>query len=376
MRRSPLADLRSPAATRGMVHVRKRASVRRVMGTIVVAALPCVLVGLYNTGYQANAALARLAGDAPEGWRSDLLAALGVTLEPDAVLACVLHGALYLLPVLAVAWLAGGLWEHVFARARARPRADGLIATALLFTLLLPPGTPLWQVALGMSFGTVFAKELFGGTGMGFVCAPAAGSAFLALAWPDAMVGDALWTGLRGHGGTVLFSQVAGSGVEALARAGVTWQDAFLGRVQGSLGTTSTFACTLGAVVLVARGVASWRVVAGALLGSFGATLLLDAAGLATGPVAGLGWTWHVTLGAFAFGAVFLATDPGTGATTNPGRWLFGVLVGFMIVLIRVANPLHPDGVVFAVLFGHVFAPLIDSGVVWWHLRRRRRRDD
>ncbi|MHC5010951.1 MAG: RnfABCDGE type electron transport complex subunit D, partial [Planctomycetota bacterium] len=342
--------------------------------TIVVAASPCVLAGLYHTGHQASAALARLGPEAPEGWRSGLLATLGVPRDPDLVFSCLLHGALYVLPALAVAWVAGGLCERLFAWARDRPRSDGLLATALLFTLLLAPATPLWQVALGMAFGTVFTKELFGGTGLGFVSAPAAGAAFLALAWPDTLVGDPVWTGLRGHTGTVLFSQVAGGGVDVLAKAGITWPDAFLGRIQGTLGTTSTLACALGAVVLFVRGVASWRVVGGILLGAFGTTLALDAGGLATGPMADLGWSWHVVLGAFAFGAVFLATDPSTAATTQTGRWIVGVIVGSMIVLIRIANPLHPDGVVFAVLFGNVFTPLVDSGVVWWHGRRRRRR--
>lgn len=376
MRVRRLSELHSPAVTRGSVHVRERTSVRRVMGTVVVAATPCVLAGLYNTGYQANTALARLADNAPEGWRTGLLQALDIPADPDAVFACLVHGSLYLLPALGVAWLAGALWEHLFARARGRPRTDGLLATALLFALLLPPATPLWQVALGMSFATVFAKELFGGTGMGFVCAPAAGVAFLALAWPGAMLGDALWTDLRGHQGTLVFGQVAGSGVDALGRAGLHWQGVILGQVQGSLGTTSALACAVGAGVLLVRGIVSWRLLTGVLLGALGATVLLDEGGLAVGPMAELDWTWHLALGSFAFGAVFLAADPATATTTNPGRWILGALVGFMIVLIRVANPLHPDGVVFAVLFGNVFAPLIDSGVVWWHTMRRRRRHE
>lgn len=370
--RSPLG-MRAPRFTRGSVHVRDRTSMRRVMGTIVIAALPCVLVGLYNTGYQANTALARLAADAPEGWRSGLLAMFGVPLDRDCLAACVLHGALYLLPVFAVAWLAGAGCEYLFARARARPRGEGLLVTALLFTLLLPPAAPLWQVALGMVCATVFAKELFGGMGMGFVCAPAVGIAFLVLAYPDAMRGDPLWTGVRGYGGTVLFSQVAGRGTAALSEAGVAWQGAFFGRMQGLLGTTSALACTAGAVLMIARGIVSWRAVTGVLLGALGATLLLGGASLATGPMGALGWSWHVVLGAFAFGAVFLVTDPTTAPTTKPGHWIVGLLVGFLIVLIRVANPLHPDGVVFAVLLGNVFAPLIDSAVVAWHVRGRRR---
>ena len=162
--------------------------------------------------------------------------------------------------------------------------------------------------------------------------------------------------------------------MEALAQAGVTAESALLGRVQGGLGSTSALAAGLGLILLVVRGVGSWRVVAGALLGALAATLVLGGSGLVAGPITKLGWTWHVTLGAFAFGTVFLATDPATTASTQTGRWLLGLLVGFLVVLIRVANPLHPDGVVFAVLLGNVFAPLLDSAVVGWHVRRRRRR--
>jgi Na+-transporting NADH:ubiquinone oxidoreductase subunit B len=360
--------------TWGAVHVRSRENLHRVMGTIVLAALPCALFGAYNTGYQANSALLRLGADAPASWRLDLLAGLGIPQAPENIPACFAHGLLYLLPALALAWLAGALCEGLFSRARSRPRIPGLLPTALLFTLLLPPATPLWQVAIGMVFGTVIAKELFGGTGMGFVCAPAAAAAFLALAWPDTLIGDPLWSGLRGHAGVIVFNDVAGSGVDGLAQAGITWSDAFLGRIQGRMGTTSTLACALGAVLLLTRGIASWRVLLGVLLGALAGTLLLHPGSATPNPVGELGWNWQVVLGAFAFGAVFLAPDLNAGPATDLGRWGLGLVVGFLIILIRIANPLHPDGVVFAVLCANVCAPLLDSVAVWWHAYRRRRR--
>lgn len=369
-----LAEHGSPRLAQGSVHVRRPRSLRGDMAMVVLAAAPCALAGAWNAGHQVHAAAARLGEDAATGWRFDALAGLGVSPDPGAVAACLLHGALYLIPLLAAAWLAGAFWEHVFARVRGKPRTDGLMAYTLLFVLLLPPATPWWQAALGMSFGLVFARELFGGTGMGFLCVPAAGAAFLALAWPGAMLDDALWQGLRGHAGTDLFGQVAGGGLDVLDRAGITRADAFLGQIPGTLGTTSVLACVLGGALLVARGIASWRVIAGVVSGALGMTVLLDTGGLGAGPMVELGWSWHLSLGAFAFGAVFLATDSASGPVTHGGRWILGLLVGSMIVLIRVANPLHPDGVVLAVLFGNVFAPLIDSAVVAWHVRRRRRR--
>jgi Na+-transporting NADH:ubiquinone oxidoreductase subunit B len=233
----------------------------------------------------------------------------------------------------------------------------------------------LWQVALGMSFGVVVGKEIFGGTGRNFLNPAVTGLAFLYLAYPNAMAGDPLWNGIGGYGGASIFGQVAALGMDAVGQAGITWWQAFLGRLPGRFGETSTLACLLGAAVLIATGAASWRIMAGALLGLIGTAVLFNLAGGGGSPIFAMPWTWHLVLGGFAFGAVFLATDPVSAAATDTGRWLYGLLFGFMVVLIRVANPVHPDGVVFAVLFANVFAPLIDYGVVWANIRRRARRD-
>jgi Na+-transporting NADH:ubiquinone oxidoreductase subunit B len=363
------------AVTRAAPHLRTPANLQGVMATVVLALVPCVLMALYNTGHQANAALARLALEAAPGWRGTVLEALGLGYDPAAVLASVAHGALYFLPVFAVAVVTGDVWERLFAKLRKRPRAEGLGVTALIFALVLPPAAPLWQVALGMSFGVVMGKEIFGGTGRNFLNPAVTGLAFLYLAYPNAMAGDPLWNGIAGYGGAGIFGQVAALGMDAIGQAGITWWQAFLGLVQGPFGETSTLACLLGAAVLIATRAASWRIMAGALLGMVGAALLFNLAGREGSPIFAMPWTWHLALGGFAFGAVFLATDPVSAAATDTGRWLYGLLFGFMVVLIRVANPVHPDGVMFAVLFANVFAPLIDYGVVWANIRRRARRD-
>ena len=367
---------RALAVTRAAPHLRGAVNLQGIMRIVVLALAPCVLMALYNSGHQANTALAGLGLDAVPGWRGALLDALGVGHDPAAVLPSVALGTLFFLPVFAVALVTGDLWERIFATWRRRPRGEGLGVTALIFALILPPAAPLWQVALGMSFGVVVGKEIFGGTGRNFLNPAVTGLAFLYLAYPNAMAGDPLWIGLGGYGGATIFGQVAALGMDAVGQAGITWWQAFLGRIPGPFGETSTLACLLGAAVLIATGAASWRIMAGALLGLIGTAVLFNLAGGDGSPIFAMPWSWHLVLGGFAFGAVFLATDPVSAAATDTGRWLYGLLFGFMVVLIRVANPVHPDGVMFAVLFANVFAPLIDYGVVWANIRRRARRDD
>jgi Na+-transporting NADH:ubiquinone oxidoreductase subunit B len=345
------------------------------MDRVLLALVPCVLAGLYNTGHQANLAAARLGSEAPPGWRGDVLAALGIGRDPASVWDSLWLGLLYVAPILAVAAIAGGLWERAFARLRGREATEGLLVTALVFTLILPPAAPLWQVAIGISFGVVVGKEIFGGTGKNFLNPALTGLAFLYLAYPDEMAGDAIWTGLGGYGGTTVFGVAAAAGMDAVAQADITWARAFLGQTQGMIGETSTLACLLGAAILIATGVASWRIMAGILIGTVATVILVNALGHGGGPIFAMPWYWHLTLGGFAFGAVFLATDPASAAATDTGRWVYGLLVGFMIVLIRVANPVHPDGAMLAILLGNIFAPLIDYGVIWANMRRRARRN-
>lgn len=369
----PTTPQASPLVSPGAPHVRDARSLDSVMFRVVLALVPCAAFGIYNVGYQETLAIQQAFLFEVPGWRAAVLGALGVGNDPASLVDALAHGLLHFLPALVVCYGVSWAWQTLFARLRRRTPAAGMIVTALIFTLLLPPGAPLWQVALGISFGIVVAKEVFGGAGFNFVNPALAGLVFLYLSFPQALAEDPVWTGISGYGGTTAFKAVAAEGVDALAQSGITWSRAFFGLVQGAVGVTSTVACLLGAAVLIASGCASWRIMAGVSLGVVGGSLLLGAIAGPEQPIMALPWYWHLTLGSAAFGAVFLAPEPVTAATTGTGRWLYGLLVGGMIVLIRVANPAHPDGVVLAVLLGNIFAPLIDYAVVWANIRRRAR---
>ena len=280
------------------------------------------------------------------------------------MLECSFLGALYFAPLLAIALMVGYAWERIFAAARKRTRTPGLAVTALLFTASLPATLPLWQAALGISFAIVVGKEIFGGTGRNLFNPAVVGLAFLYFAYPADMRGDGIWVALEGFTKpTELRIAVAGA-AGTLADQGSSWGELFLGRTPGALADTSKLGCVLGALFLVHQRVASWRVMLGVLLGAVAAGVLLP------GPT----WSRHLVLGSLVFGAVFLATDPATSAATDLGRWAYGCLIGFLVVLIRVANPLHDEGVVLAILLGNISAPLIDHGAVWLHGIKRRRR--
>jgi Na+-transporting NADH:ubiquinone oxidoreductase subunit B len=284
------------------------------------------------------------------------------------------HGLLYFLPVYLVTLAAGGFWEVLFAGVRNHEVNEGFFVTSMLFALTLPPNVPLWQVALGISFGVVIGKEVFGGTGKNFLNPALTGRAFLFFAYPAQMSGDAVWTAVDGFSGATALSLGASGGVEAITGAGISWMHAFLGPIQGSLGSTSALACLLGGAFLVYTQVASWRIIGGVFLGMVGTSLLFNVVGSDSNPQFAMPWYWHLVLGGFAFGMVFMATDPVSAAMTNAGRWIFGALIGFMTVIIRVVNPAFPEGIMLAILFANLFAPLIDWGVVQVNIRRRRRR--
>jgi len=344
------------------------------MNYVSLALLPCLLMALYNTGYQANSALDQLGIKTGLGWRGSVLNALGLGFNPASVSAAVCHGTLYVLPIYAVTAVTGSLWERLFAMLRNRPVTEGCMLTALLLTLSLPPTIPVWQAALGISFGIVVGKAVFGGTGTNVLNPALAGLAFLYFAYPHQMTGDAVWTAVDGFSGATPLSVAARGGLEALAESDISWAQSFFGQVQGSLGETSTLACLLGAVFLLSTRVASWRIMLGVLVGMLASVFFFNQLRSDTSPLSGLPWYWHLTLGSFAFGTVFMATDPVSAAMTDTGRWIYGVLIGFMIVLTRVANPAHPEGVMLAILFGNIFAPLIDYCVMWANIRRRARR--
>ncbi|MEL7518795.1 MAG: NADH:ubiquinone reductase (Na(+)-transporting) subunit B [Pseudomonadota bacterium] len=350
-------------------HARSYIDMKRIMTYVVIATVPAILFGLYNTGYQTNIALSEL-GTEPS-WRGAILQAVGIGLDPNSVFANFAHGLLFFLPIYITTLVAGGICEVIFATVRGHEVNEGFLVTSMLYTLIMPPDVPLWQVALGIMFGVVIGKEVFGGTGKNFLNPALTGRAFLYFAYPANMSGDAIWTPVDGFSGATVLAVSASDGYTSLAAQGITWFDAFFGFIQGCLGETSTFACLIGLAFLLITKIANFRMVLGCLIGMIGFSTLLNMIGSDSNPMFAMPWYWHLVVGGFAFGLVFMVTEPVSGAHTNMGRWFYGALIGFMVVLIRVINPAFPEGMMLAILFGNVFAPLIDYFVVQANIRRR-----
>jgi Na+-transporting NADH:ubiquinone oxidoreductase subunit B len=365
----------SPAdVTRGSPHVRDGIDLKRVMSYVVLATFPVILMALWNTGNQANTAMAALGMTELDTWRGWIINTLGVGYNPDSVFASMFHGLLYFLPIYLTTLVAGGIFEVIFAAVRNHEVNEGFLVTSMLYTLTLPPSTPLWQVALGIIFGVVIGKEVFGGTGKNFLNPALTGRAFLYFAYPASMSGDAVWTAIDGFTGATPLGLAAAGGVDAVMAAGYTWTQTFLGSMSGSLGETSTIAILLGAAFLLYTRVASYRIIFGVFIGMFLTSLLFNLIGSDTNPMFSMPWYWHLSIGGLAFGMVFMATDPVSAAMTNKGRWAYGILIGFMAVLIRVVNPAFPEGIMLAILFANIFAPLIDYFVVRANVQRRLQR--
>ncbi|MCA9087115.1 MAG: NADH:ubiquinone reductase (Na(+)-transporting) subunit B [Planctomycetaceae bacterium] len=371
--------------TRGPTHVRDHMDLKRVMITVVVALTPCILMAMYNTGYQANLAIESLiksdalsAGGIP-GWRAATLETLGLGFGVSNPISCLIHGALYFLPVFLVTQIAGGFWEVLFASVRKHEINEGFLVTGMLYPLTLPPTIPLWQVALGISFGVVIGKEIFGGTGKNFLNPALTARAFLYFAYPGQMSGDKVWVAAPVDG----FS--AATPLGAIARpenttgmASITeglqmsWSDAFIGFIPGSMGETSALACLLGALLLIATGIGSWRIMLSVVVGAMGSSGLLYALREhSTNQVFAMPPHWHLVVGGLAFGLVFMATDPVSAAMTRKGQWIYGLVIGLLTTLVRVINPGYPEGIMLAILLGNVFAPSIDYFVLQANIKRR-----
>ena len=360
--------------TKTAPHVRDGIDLKRVMTFIVLAVLPCIFVGVWNIGYQANTAMTELIIDSVPGWRGDILEFLGVNYNPESIWDDMWHGLVYVIPVFVVALVVGGAWEILFAIIRKRNMSEGILAISLLFTLTLPPTIPLWQVAIGISFGVVIGKEVFGGTGKNFINPVLAGRAFLYFAYPAQIAGDSVWTAVDGFSGATPLGLGSVGGIDNITATSITWSQAFFGQIQGAIGETSTLACLLGGAFLVYTGMASWRIITGGFIGMVLTAILFNLIGSDTNPMFSIPWFWHLVLGGFAFGIMFLATDPVTSAHTNIGRWLYGILIGILIVVIRIANPTIPECTMFAILLANIFAPLIDYIVIQANIIRRRQR--
>ena len=363
----------SSKTTSSAPHVRDSMDLKRIMITVIFALLPCVVMAMWNTGYQANSALQTMGLSGPVGWRGMMMSPIGC--DPGSLLSNFFHGALYFLPVYIVTLSVGSVWEALFTLVRGHEFSEAFLVTSLLFALTLPPSIPLWQVAAGISFGVIFAKEVFGGVGRNFMNPALVARAFIFFAYPAQMAGDTIWTGVDGVTSATALSQFAvadpGAVMDSLS---TTWLQSFLGAVPGSMGETSTLACLLGAFILLITGIASWRVMLSMLLGGLLCSGFFLFVGSDVNPMYAIPPHWHLVVGGFAFGLVFMATDPVSSAHTPVGQWLFGFLIGGLAILIRVANPAFPEGVMLAILLGNAFAPLFDYFVIQANIKRRKLR--
>jgi len=360
--------------TKSAAHVRDAVDLKRIMILVWMCTFPAILFGMYNLGLQANTAMAELGLTEATGWRGAIIGSLS-GFDPSSVWDNIIYGAVYWLPVYITTFVVGGFWEVLFAMKRGHEVNEGFFVTSVLFALILPPTIPLWQVALGISFGVVIGKEVFGGTGKNFLNPALTGRAFLFFAYPANMSGDAIWTAVDGFSGATPLGLAAAGGVEQILANNITWMDAFLGTIQGSVGETSTLAILIGGAVIVFARIAAWRIVAGVFLGMVAMSLLFNMIDSDTNPMFSVPFYWHMVLGGFAFGMFFMATDPVSASMTNTGKWVFGALIGVMVVLIRVVNPAFPEGMMLAILFANLFAPLIDNFVVQANIKRRMKRN-
>lgn len=366
--------LYSPSSvTKSTAHVRDGIDLKRIMITVWLCTFPAMFYGMYNVGFQANSVLADGVLAIPDDWRHVLIGALS-GYDPASLWDNFWYGFWYFVPIYFVTFVVGGFWEVLFAIKRGHEVNEGFFVTSVLFALICPPMLPLWMVALGISFGVVIGKEVFGGTGKNFVNPALTGRAFLFFAYPASMSGDTVWTALDGFSGATALSVAASDGMAVVSEQ-ISWMSAFVGNMQGSIGETSTLAILLGGAVLLWMGIASWRIVGGVMIGMIALSTLFNWVGSASNLMFAMPWHWHLVLGGFAFGMIFMATDPVSAAMTNVGKWAFGILIGVMVVLIRVVNPAFPEGMMLAILFANLFAPLIDHFVVQANIKRRLARE-
>ncbi|NQZ86293.1 MAG: NADH:ubiquinone reductase (Na(+)-transporting) subunit B [Colwellia sp.] len=363
---------------KGQTHVRDSIDLKRIMITVWLAVFPAMFFGMYNIGFQATEALA--AGYAlPDSWQVGLFEFIGGSLSAESgCFSMMLYGAMFFLPIYATTFIVGGFWEVLFASVRKHEVNEGFFVSSILFALILPASIPLWQVAIGITFGIVIAKEVFGGTGKNFLNPALAGRAFLFFAYPGEISGDAAWVAVDGFSGaTALSAAASGSldfAVNGLAMS-ESWWNAFWGFIPGSVGEVSTAAILLGGAYILYKGIASWRIVLGVFVGMVLTALMFNSIGSETNAMFAMPWYWHLVTGGFAFGMMFMATDPVSASFTNTGKYWFGALVGVMVVLVRVVNPAFPEGMMLAILFANLFAPLFDYFVVQGNIKRRLARN-
>jgi len=332
--------------------------------------LPAMFFGMFNIGHQAAAVLSE-AVKLPDTWQVALFHAFGGELTADSGWGAKMwYGACWFLPIYAVTFIVGGFWEVLFASVRKHEINEGFFVSSILFALILPASIPLWQVALGITFGVVVAKEVFGGTGRNFLNPALSGRAFLFFAYPANISGDKVWTVADGYSGATWLSKAANGEVSDWS-INQQWWDAFYGFIPGSVGETSTLALMIGGLALIYLRIASWRIVLGVFFSMVVFSTMFNIIGSDTNHMFAMPWYWHAVLGGFAIGMFFMATDPVSASFTNTGKWAYGALIGFMVVMIRVVNPAYPEGMMLAILFSNLFAPLFDYMVAQANIKRR-----
>lgn len=326
--------------TRKGAHIRDCNDMKRTMIVVVVALLPALFFGFYNTGYQVGLT----------GWEAFWF------------------GFLKVLPIIVVSYVVGLAIEFGFAQARGHEVNEGFLVTGLLIPMIMPVDIPLWMVAVATAFAVVIGKEVFGGTGMNVFNPALVARAFIFFAYTPFISGAAVWyaprAGMDAVSGATALEQLANGGTMSFSPL-----DAFLGFIPGCIGETSTLAILIGAAILLFTGVASWRTMISVFVGGLAMGYLFQWTGVTTYPA----W-WHLVIGGFAFGAVFMATDPVTSAQTNVGKYIVGFMTGALAILIRVVNPAYPEGMMLSILFMNALAPLVDYYVVEANIRRRKNR--
>jgi Na+-transporting NADH:ubiquinone oxidoreductase subunit B len=334
--------------TKKGAHIRDAIDMKRTMATVVLALIPALLFGMYNVGYQHFLSYGESPGFWPTFW----------------------FGFVKVFPIVVVSYAVGLGIEFVFAQIRGHEVNEGYLVSGILIPLVMPPDVPLWMVALSVAFAVIFVKEVFGGTGMNILNPALTARAFLFFAYPADMSGDKVWIAEKADaysGATSLGHALVGDFDKLHAP-----MDMFIGLIPGSIGETSVIAIGIGALILLFTGVGSWRIMLAVVLGTLGTGYLLNAIG-ATEYMRLPAWE-HIIVGGFAFGTVFMATDPVSASQTTKGKWIYGLLIGVLIVIIRVFNPAYPEGVMLAILFMNVFAPLIDHYVVEANIKKRLKR--
>ena len=328
-------------------HIRDAMDMKRAMSVVVLATIPALLFGMWNVGCQHFLSIGQDAGFWTEFW----------------------FGFFQVLPIIVVSYVVGLGIEFAFAQFRGHEVNEGFLVTGMLIPLIVPPDTPLWMVAIATAFAVVIGKEVFGGTGMNILNPALTARAFLFFAYPQDMSGDKVWIADKADafsGATPLGDALVGDPISASV------SDMFFGFIPGSIGETSTLAILIGAAILLFTGIASWRIMLSVFVGGLLMGLIFNAWGM-NGYMNVPAYT-HLIMGGFAFGAVFMATDPVTATQTSRGKYIYGFLIGFLAVLVRVLNPAYPEGMMLAILFMNVFAPLIDHYIVQSNIKKRLKR--